>query len=387
MKNNIIFIVVVIYSLSVYSQTTFTKTLWDKECNCPVKYASISNSSTYSITNEEGLFSLTTKEEYAEFNMLGYESFKFKLSEIKNDTIYLKSKPFKLDEVIVDSDSYFRNMVKTVGKDYALDPHSEKFYLRAILKRNNEIIKLVDISGKVRKETLFDTRSVPMPKNNYSVQIENIRKAGKIFKDYDFTIINFENFFYLHNRFYIGPKIFNIEYKSLEDKSYTKILASQKKDKSTSDTKGYFLVNNETMNFVQANIITEFFNEFSEIGKKLKSRTVLNEVTSNFNRSPINNKLQINKCNITIQAEVIYESKLDKFELSFIYLADPIEVESKIKNNVNHKKDIFDLKFNHDEVYWQNQEKLPLTKEMQKFINEVNSSDRNSDFKTKTNTN
>lgn len=54
---------------------------------------------------------------------------------------------------------------------------------------------------------------------------------------------------------------------------------------------------------------------------------------------------------------------------------------------MNQKKDIFDLKFNHDEVYWQNQEKLPLTKEMQKFINEVNSSGRNSEFKTKSNLN
>jgi hypothetical protein len=117
-------------------------------------------------------------------------------------------------------------MLGTILTDYALQPYTEKFYLRAILKKNSEIIKVIDLSGKVRKETLFNTRSIPMLKKNYTAQVENIRKAGKIFKYYDFTIINFNFFFDLHNSFYMSPENFNIEYRTQKDSSYIKILAN-----------------------------------------------------------------------------------------------------------------------------------------------------------------
>jgi hypothetical protein len=380
-----ILVINVLFSLSTYSQSTFAITVWDKECNCPVKYATISNSSDYSITNKEGLFSLTTFEEIVEFNMLGYESFKFNLNDIKNDTIYVASKPFELHEVVVDSDSYFTDVIKRISKAYALEPHTEQFYLRAILKRNKQIIKVEDLSGKLRKETLFNTTSVPMPKNNYTVQVENIRKAGKIFRDYDFTIISFKNFFDIHNRFYFNTENFNIEYQSIKDSSYTKILAHQKVNNNISNQRGYFLVNNETRNFEQANVFTEFLGDFSEIDKDLKNRTVLYEITSDFGENPLTGKLQINKCKIDIQVEVSYKEKVDIFDLSFIYFAVPIENEPELKNNVNQNKDIFDLNFKHDATYWLNQDKLPLTNEMQKFISEVNSSGKGSDFKTETN--
>lgn len=386
MKKLILLLITKVFCFtSIYSQATYNKIIWDKECNCPVQYATISNSSDYSITNEEGFFSLTTTEESAKFSMLGYESFQLDFKKIENDTIYVNSKPFELEEIVIDSDSYFTNMIKRIPIDYALQPHTEKFYLRAILKKNNEIIKVIDLSGKVRKETLFNTMSIPMPKNNYTIQVENIRKAGKIFRDYDFTIISFKNFFNLHNGFYISPNNFNIEYKSLKDSSYTKVLADQKKENISSYQKGYFLVNNKTKNFEQANIFTEFSGVFEKIDKELKNRTVFYEVTSDFKTNPLTDKLQINRCNIRIQVEVMHKDELDKFDLSFIYFADPIDTNPQIKNNINHSKDIFDLSFEHDANYWQSQEKLPLTTEMQAFINEVNASGKNSDFRTKTN--
>jgi hypothetical protein len=385
---NLIFICVVIFTFSVYSQSTYKKTVWDEECDCAVKYATInSDVNDYVISNEEGVFTFKTNNDYATIRMLGYKVKKINLKDVTNDTIYLKPKLYELEEVVIVSDGYFKSMIKSIPKNYALQPHTEKFYLRAILKRNNQIIKAIDLSGKVRKETLFNTMSVPMPKKNYTVQVENIRKAGKIFRDYDFTIINFKNFFDLHSSFYISPENFNIEYKSLKDNSYTKVIAIQKEKKTTSNQKGYFFVNNKTKNFEQANIFTEFFDGFVKIDKNLKNRTVFYDVTSDFTKNPFNNKLQINKCKINIQVEILNKDKLDKFDLSFIYFANPIKTNPKIKNNVKQNKDIFDLKFKYDEKYWQKQEKLPLTKEMQEFINEINSKGKYSDFKTKTNIN
>jgi hypothetical protein len=193
MKLNFTYLLLIISSFSINSQTTYEKILWNKSCNCPVQFATINYNENYSISNKDGFFSITSNSENVEFNMLGYEKLKINLNKIKNDTIYVNSKPFELDEIILNTESFFKSMVKTINIDYALEPHIEEFYLRAILKKNNEIVKIIDLSGKIKKQTLFNTESKPMPKKNYSVQVEHIRKAGKIFRDYDFTIINFKN--------------------------------------------------------------------------------------------------------------------------------------------------------------------------------------------------
>lgn len=373
-----------LFSTTFYSQTTYNKIIWDKEKNSAVQYATINTSNDYSITNEEGFFSLTTSENIADFNMLGYESQEINL-KVEKDTIYVISKPYGLDEVVINTNSFYKSMINTITKDYALEPHNEQFYLRAVLKKNDEIIKIVDLSGKVRKETLFNTKSRPMPKKNYKVNVENIRKAGLVFKDYDFTIINFNDFFERHNRFYIGPKNFNLEYKTSKDSLYTKINATQKTKTSIGDVKGFFLVNRDSKNFEKANIAIKYTDEYNVINKDLKNKTLYFEVESDFKRSDINNKLQITKCKMYIIVENIFKQQTDIFKLSFIYFAEPIGQELKIKNNVNLNKDIFELKYKYDESFWINQDKLPLTTEMQEFINEVNSSGKNSDFKTKTN--
>jgi hypothetical protein len=144
-------------------------------------------------------------------------------------------------------------------------------------------------------------------------------------------------------------------------------------------------MNNKIKNFEQANLYTESFDEFAKINKNLKNRTVFFEVTSDSSENSINNKLQINKCEINIKVEILYKNKLDKFDLSFIYFADPIKNDRKIKNNINQNKDIFEFKFKYDEKYCLKQGKLLLTKEMQEFINKKNSSKNKSDFRTQSN--
>jgi len=81
--------------LTAFCQNVYTKTLWDKNCNCPVEFATISNNEGYSISNEDGLFNFITNDVNAEINMLGYKKLNFKLNEIKNDTIYLKEFPLE----------------------------------------------------------------------------------------------------------------------------------------------------------------------------------------------------------------------------------------------------------------------------------------------------
>ena len=64
---------------NVKSQITYDKVLWDKECNCPVAFASINNSFESVISNENGLFSITTKEPNVEINIFGEKILKILL--------------------------------------------------------------------------------------------------------------------------------------------------------------------------------------------------------------------------------------------------------------------------------------------------------------------
>jgi hypothetical protein len=387
MKTKIIISLLAILSYNnANSQITYEKVLWDKECDCPVAYASINNSFDYVISNESGNFSITTKDPNVEINMIGYYSKKINLDELKEEKkIVLVPKVFVLNEVVIEQNQLFKEMLGTILKDYALEPHVEKFYLRAVLKKNNNILKLIDLSGKIRKETLFNTKSKPMPENNYTIEVENMRKSGIINRNYDFTVINFEEFFKRHNLFYISPQNYNLKYNNNIDSTYTKISATQKKITDIGNTHGYFIVNNTTKNFEKASLNIDYTDDYTIINKDLKNRTNSFYVESTFKKNKNTEKLQINNCNINIELEVLFKDDKDIFNLSFTYFAEPVNYENKIKNNVNHKTDIFDLNIKYNPEYWKNHEILPLTNEMQEFINKVNSSGKNSDFRTKSN--
>jgi hypothetical protein len=106
---------------------------------------------------------------------------------------------------------------------------------------------------------------------------------------------------------------------------------------------------------------------------------------SKFERNKKTNKLQLNKGIIKGKTIMITNKVKDIYDVSYIYVAKPIENSVKLKKTINIKKDMFKLKGNYDLKYWRNHEILTLTDEMQEFINMVNSSGKNSDFKTKTN--
>ena len=232
---------------------------------------------------------------------------------------------------------------------------------------------------------MFNTKSKPMPENNYTIEVENMRKSGVISRDYDFTVINFEEFFKRHNSFYISPQNYNLKYNNNIDSTYTKISATQKNITDIGNTKGYFIVNNSTKNFEKASLNIDYTDDYTIINKDLKNRTKRFYVESTFKKNKNTAKLQINNCNINIEVEVLFKDEKDIFNLSFTYFAEPINNEDKIKNNVNHKTDIFDLNIKYNPEYWKNHEILPLTNEMQEFINKVNSTGKNSDFRTKSN--
>jgi hypothetical protein len=370
----------------IFGQESSRNVLWNKIENIPIPYATIKGLENYSISNENGVFEFQKTTSRITIQSFVYETLEIDYTFLKeNDTIFMKPLTYELDEVVISKDGLYTQMLKTVLTDYALEPHKEKFFLRAIIRKNNELYKIVDFSGLVEKQALFDTKSKPMPKNNYKVQIENIRKVGIEDRDIDFRLFSFEEFLTNVIRIAFNKDQFNIAYESTTDKVSKKITLKPK-DIDKIKTQGFYILNDDNT-FKEANVIYDNKNaEFEKLGKS-KYRTVFSNWKSEFERNSQIDKYQLSKAILNGKTEVYEESESYIFNFSYIYYAEPIDNSTEVKNNINLSKDMFDLKGEYKQEYWKNIEILTLTKEMQEFINKVNTSGKNSDFRTKTNIN
>ncbi|WP_225037398.1 hypothetical protein [Winogradskyella sp. SM1960] len=385
MKLKAFYFIMLFTYLNSYSQSKVSRVLWNKVDNLPVEYATINSNENYTITNENGEFEFEKTSEKITIQNIAYQKLEIDYDFlIKNDTIYIEPNVYELDEVIIEKDSEFNNMLRTVLTDYALEPHQEKFFLRATIKKNNQFYKIVDFSGHLEKQTLFDTRTKPMPKKNYIVQIDNIRKAGFENREYDFELFSFKTLLNRIASTYLSPKIYNLSYEKSTINNFMKIIVTPKNKNETSTT-GYYLVNESNNTFNEVYILNDDKDaEFDEI-RDIKFRSPFLELKSNFKRNIKTNKLQLNQAIIKSKTEVYTKDGKDIFEVNYIFYANPIPEPIKIKNNINLRKDMFELKGNYDSKYWEDNEILLLTKEMQEFINKVNTSNNKSDFRTQTN--
>ena len=102
-----------------------------------------------------------------------------------------------------------------------------------------------------------------------------------------------------------------------------------------------------------------------------------------FERNAVSNKMQLNKSIIKAITEVITKDEEKQvFEATYFYYSNPVQ-DIVVKDNVNLKKDIFKINMNYNEDYWKQIDKiLPLTKEMQEFVNKINLEEKNKEFRT-----
>lgn len=144
-------------------------------------------------------------------------------------------------------------------------------------------------------------------------------------------------------------------------------------------------MDNADNTFSEAYILSKSENAAFTKLRNLKYRTILYELKSNFARNNNTNKHQLNLSVIKSTTEVFRNNERDEFEVTYIYYANPTNAEMKLKNNVNLNTDMFELRGKYDAKYWEENQILPLTTEMQEFINKVNYSNEKSDFKSKSN--
>lgn len=374
-------------NIKINAQDKKEKILWNSYANIPVQYATIKSDNESTISNETGFFTIDFKTGKLIVQNLSYQNIEIDLDYYKsNDTIFMKPKVYELEEVVIVKNTKFNNMLKAIPTDYALEPHQEKFFLRAIIKKNNEFYKIVDFSGVLEKNTLFTTSLKPKQKINYRVQVNNIRKVGLEDKTYDFELFSYDTFLKVISSIYLSPEIYNLSYKDTNDDRFSKIILKPK-DSSVTKTDGYYFIDNLDNTFNEVYSIYQNKKSLFAQKRDVKYRTIFFEKKSNFKRNENTNKYQLNLAILKSHTEVVSNNKEDFFEVTYVYYAVPVSNFIKLKNNINIKEDMFELNIKYDNAYWDNHDVLPLTAEMQDFINKVNSSNNKSDFRTKTNMN
>ncbi|MDO5607080.1 MAG: hypothetical protein Q4G08_01370 [Capnocytophaga sp.] len=369
--------------INVYSQEA-RKILWDKSENKPISYATISSADFHTISNEDGYFEIKDLQSKILIQNVAYQPLELEYVSYKDkDTLFMTPNVYELDEVVVNPSDRYMRMMKTILTDYAMKPHQEKFFLRAVVRKNGEFYKIVDFSGFLEKKVLFSTKLIPMPKDNYTVQIENIRKVGREDKKLDYGLLSFKELLNGAVTLFTPPETFNYSVKDSESGFYEIKANSKEKEKIVAE--GRFLADNSDDTFHE--VLIQYDNKNGAFDKKLwlKYRTVLFDQTSTFKRNPQTNKMQLNITVIKPTTEAIIKDTRDVFEATYVFHAVPLENSIVIKNNININKDMFDLNGAYNPDFWDSNEVLLLTDEMQEFVNQINASGKKSDFRSITN--
>lgn len=371
-------------SIAAYGQHHLRAVLWDKQAKAPVVYATVVSGQAYAISNEEGGFEISFSEEALHIDCLGYESLSSSFTALAGrDTLYLSPKTFVLEEVTIDPNESYRQMVKAIDKWYALDTHKERFFIRCLLRKNGQIEKLIDIVGKVEKKALMGTPTKPFPKKPYKVEIEQLRVAAinssKVYK------VNMPE---LADAFMglavMGTPVDHFWHRKLKGEgSAEDKIEFGNKDTQQVKTSGYYLMDNERWvpkQFAMSadNIAIDYKKNFWG----LKHRVLHRERRSDFALNPATGKYQLARGTLLNKQEVLSKEGTDIFELYYFYDAQPLPMSEPLKENASVEKDMFKLKFPYNAAYWEHNNVLLLTDEMQAFVKRVGSE---KEFKTVTN--
>lgn len=370
------------FSILIFSQKKYTGVILDKQTLKPIEFAAIFNSIDYTITNEEGIFDFITTKDSITFNCLGYKTLKKVITELPKDSlIYLIPKTFQLDEVVVsDKNSTLKKMISCIDKNFSQQSYNEEFFLRAIVKRNDSIIKIQDLNGIVNRKSLFPTKENPKLKKNYTVYIKNMRKAGYTNEAVYVELWGFNSLLTNLTRINFSPDKFIFKKNKLKDSSLNKLeFTTKSKD---SNRRGYYLLNSIDYSIHKAFLIDRTKRKFIE-KNNVKFRTTKQAITVTFLKDIKTHKYRIDHAKNNLTVELIdHNQKHITYELTYIYkTSKTYDENTSLRNKISVKKDIFKIKHPYHKEYWKNNQQLKLTKEMVSFLNTL----ENTNFKTVTN--
>ena len=168
----------VLFTTFCFSQNEKKAIILDKDDKQAIEFVNIYNSKDFTTSNEDGKFSFNSALDSIYFYKVGYDKLRTTFDKIQ-DTVYLEKSVFELAEVVVTNKrGLFQNIKDSLKNNYSLEPYSEKFLLRGVLKYNDSIVRIQDIQGKLKRKTLLYTSEMEVSKKDYEVEITNMRKIG-----------------------------------------------------------------------------------------------------------------------------------------------------------------------------------------------------------------
>lgn len=348
------------------------KIVVDKDTKAPLENVAVYNEKDYSTTNTEGKFFFVSQTNEINLNLLGYDRIKTTFDKLKNDkdTIFMKIKAFQLQEVVVSNADAYMKKVYDKFNDNALQNYTIDFFLRNVFKKDQVNILLQDIYARKNQGK--------SPKNKIAVEILNMRKTS-LFEKQDKISFEFPNFDALFN--ILVPEIEKCNFTEIpfNDGDFKKILfESNEKDQWGQIWKGYFIVDRKDYAIVEYTL--SLIDDPEKVPyKKLPSskgeyRTTKLEKFTQFTKDAKSNKYYLSNIKVDNQVEIVAPNNSGKpfyydFTMDFFVTSSP--TNKKVDSNFATNKDIFRARFPYSKDFWNNQNQLPLTKELELFLKSV----------------
>ena len=374
MKKNIIAVLTYITLIPLsFSQNTLSKYLVDKETKAPLKSATIHNANDYTVTNDDGHFVFYSTNDSITIKMLGYETLKttFKALSRTKDTLYLIPKPFQLDEVTLSNKNILQEAYNHATINYPMEPFVEDFFLRCILKRNGEFVKIEDLSGRIKRDKLLGA------KKNFTFQLLNMRKFGiekKGMRADDFNIPSLNDVFqWWSNILFLDSKEYRFSFLKVIDETHQQVSHSPKNEEDDKSSIGHFIINTDDYAIKERihKINPKIIHKIPYTKKPfIKYRTIDYFYKEKCEKDNKNNKYFIANAIVNAKVEGYVGNERIVYDVSFeLIVTHPFSDLNTFKANVNGKKELFKLEVSYIKEFWETQNQLPLTNEMRDFIN------------------
>ena len=374
MKRNII--AVIIYTALMplsFSQNTISKYLVGKDTKAPLQSATIHNANDYTITNADGYFVFYSANDSITIKMLGYETLKttFKALSHTKDTLYLTPKPFQLDEVTLSNKNILQEAYNHATTNYPMEPFVEDFFLRCVLKRNGELVKIEDFSGRIKRDKLLGAEK------NFTFQLLNMRKFGiekKGVRADDFNIPSLNDVFqWWSNILFLDSKEYRFSFLKVIDETHQQVSHTPKNEEDYIKGIGHFIISTddyavkERIYKINPKVVDKI-----PYTKKFftKYRTTDFYLREKCEKDVAKSKYFIANGLYTEKIEGYNNSERIVYDVSFeLIVTHPFSDLSTFKANVNGKKELFKLEMPYNKEFWETQNQLPFTNEMRDFIN------------------
>jgi len=353
----------------------------DKLTKTVLSSVNVYNDLDSSISNSEGSFSFTSSKNEINFSAIGYNSIQTNFNLLREkDTVFMESKAITLDEVVISNvDSFIKKVIDNLSNNFSETPYTNDFFLRSVLKKNNEIIKFQDFSGIIDINGLSKTSE-----KKKGIQILNMRKISIRDKNdvVNFKLPSFGEILTLP--LYIDSKYQDLTEEKSGDNNYRKIIfTSKNKNIDGQKLYGHLIVNKKDYAITQ--YFVSFYDDpsnatYKETFRGHKYRTMKYQKTFNLSKNTTTGKYTLNNEKLDVLLEVLADKKIEKttyYDLSIDYFVTKSFTNEVVKSNFSGDKEIFKAKFTYSEDFWKTQNQLSLTSELKTFIDKATQSKEN----------